>query len=61
VQQQLHAAQHQNSPFAFPLDPGQPAWTDPIMSALDLGPAFAHHQHHHSGGSGGTGVGRGGQ
>lgn len=32
--------QPQASPFAFNLDPAQPAWTDPLMGALDLGPAY---------------------
>ncbi|PWN30644.1 hypothetical protein BDZ90DRAFT_229656 [Jaminaea rosea] len=41
-QHQQGAAGHgaQASPFAFPLDPSQPAWNDPLMGALELGPAY---------------------
>lgn len=32
--------QSQAPPFAFNLDPTQPAWTDPLMCTLDLGPIY---------------------
>ncbi|CAO1619122.1 unnamed protein product [Parajaminaea phylloscopi] len=35
-----NASHPQASPFAFNLDPAQPAWTDPLMGTLDLGPAY---------------------
>lgn len=44
VQQQLQAALQQTSPFAFSLDPAQPAWNDPLMSAMNLGPNYQQNQ-----------------
>lgn len=38
--QQAGGVATQASPFAFSLDPSQPAWNDPLMGALELGPAY---------------------